>query len=72
MLKNGVVIRGPRHHWISGLRPTADAKNPTAHLRAQVKVTLLSTLQRSAGSGARKVLRTHLTSCWRASGHYRR
>ena len=54
MLKNGVAIRGSRHHWFSDLRPAAGEEISTTHLRGQVQVTLLSTLQRSAGSGARK------------------
>lgn len=54
-LLNGVVFRRSHHHWISGLRPAAGGKNPTTRFRGQARVTLLSTLQRSAGSGAEKL-----------------
>ena len=54
MLKNGVAIRRSRHHWFFGLRPATGGKIPTTHFFAQAQVTLLSTLQRGAGSGARK------------------
>ena len=54
MLKNGVAIRRSRHHWFFGLRPATGGKIPTTHFFAQAQVTLLSTLQRGAGSGAKK------------------
>ena len=60
MLKNGVAIQRSRHHWFSGLRPAADGKIPTTHFRGQAQVTLLSTLQRSAGSGAKDDVRQEI------------
>ena len=56
MLKNGVAIQRPRHHWVSGLRPEEGRLTPTDNADTQSQVTHGSTPSASAGFGADKIV----------------